>query len=77
MAEYYYYVIREDKHMLTFLSSFANTRLAVAVALGAIPVLSFIHGTVTGSFRKKANVPYPHCYATVEQCKSNVSSAYY
>jgi glutathione S-transferase len=44
----------------------------IAVALGVIPVLGFIHGTVVGSFRKAAGVPYPHSYATVEQTKSNV-----
>jgi len=48
-----------------------NYGLAVAVALGAIPFLSFMHGNITGGLRKKADVPYPHCYATVEQCKSN------
>jgi glutathione S-transferase len=45
----------------------------IAVALGAIPVLGFIHGGITTSLRKKAKVPYPHSYATVEQCKENVS----
>ncbi|KAL2808830.1 hypothetical protein BJX63DRAFT_407962 [Aspergillus granulosus] len=44
---------------------------AIAVSLGVIPVLGFIHGVVVGSFRKPAGVPYPHSYATVEQCKSN------
>lgn len=47
-------------------------RAVIAVALGAIPVLGFIHGGITGSFRKAAKVPYPHSYATVEQCKENV-----
>jgi hypothetical protein len=47
---------------------------AVAVALGVIPVLGFIHGSITTGLRKAAKVPYPHCYATVEQCKENVSS---
>ncbi|KAJ5310620.1 transporter [Penicillium atrosanguineum] len=46
----------------------------IAVALGAIPVLGFIHGMVTGSFRKQAKVPYPHSYATVEQCKENAKA---
>ncbi|KAJ0415588.1 hypothetical protein BJY00DRAFT_254261 [Aspergillus carlsbadensis] len=44
---------------------------AIAVALGVIPVLGFIHGTVVGNLRKAAGVPYPHSYATVEQTKSN------
>ncbi|KAJ5815187.1 hypothetical protein N7474_006964 [Penicillium riverlandense] len=51
-----------------------NYGAVIAVALGAIPVLSFIHGGITTSFRKKAKVPYPHCYATVEQCKENASA---
>ncbi|GFF32354.1 microsomal glutathione S-transferase 3 [Aspergillus udagawae] len=51
-----------------------NYGAVVAVALGAIPVLSFIHGNIVGSFRKDAKVPYPHTYATVEQCKSNAKA---
>lgn len=47
-------------------------RYSIAISLGVIPILSFLHGTVVGSFRKAAGVPYPHTYATVEQCKSNV-----
>lgn len=47
---------------------------AIAVALGAIPVLGFIHGFVTGRTRKAAKVPYPHSYASVEECKANVGS---
>lgn len=47
-------------------------RAVIAVALGAIPVLGFIHGGVTTGLRKEAKVPYPHSYATIEQCKSNV-----
>ncbi|PGH23662.1 hypothetical protein AJ80_02268 [Polytolypa hystricis UAMH7299] len=43
----------------------------LAIALGAIPLLSFIHGSVTAGQRKPAQVPYPHTYATVEQCKAN------
>ncbi|OJJ58848.1 hypothetical protein ASPSYDRAFT_89574 [Aspergillus sydowii CBS 593.65] len=49
----------------------ANYGYSIAVSLGAIPVLGFLHGVVVGSFRKAAGVPYPHTYATVEQCKSN------
>ncbi|KAJ5621272.1 hypothetical protein N7528_006055 [Penicillium herquei] len=48
-----------------------NYGAVIAVALGAIPVLGFIQGAITGSTRKAANVPYPHSYATVEQCKEN------
>jgi glutathione S-transferase len=44
----------------------------IGVALGAIPVLGFIHGCITGSLRKEAKVPYPHSYASMEQCKENV-----
>lgn len=44
----------------------------IAVALGAIPVLGFVHGFITTSLRKAAKVPYPHSYASIEQCKENV-----
>jgi glutathione S-transferase len=44
----------------------------IAVALGAIPVLGFVHGMITGKQRKLAKVPYPHSYASIEQCKENV-----
>ncbi|KAL2832870.1 hypothetical protein BDW59DRAFT_157016 [Aspergillus cavernicola] len=44
---------------------------SIVIALGVIPVLGFIHGTLVGNLRKAAAVPYPHHYATVEQCKSN------
>lgn len=44
----------------------------IGVALGAIPVLGFVHGNVTGHLRKKAKVPYPHSYASMELCKENV-----
>ncbi|WEW57871.1 glutathione transferase [Emydomyces testavorans] len=40
----------------------------VAVALGAIPFLAFVHGAITTQIRKAARIPYPHCYATQEQC---------
>ncbi|KAL4764948.1 MAPEG family protein [Aspergillus foveolatus] len=49
----------------------ANYGYAIAVSLGAIPVLGFIHGVLVGSFRKAAGVPYPHAYASIEQCKIN------
>lgn len=49
------------------------TSAVIGIALGAIPVLGFIHGSITTSLRRAAKVPYPHCYATVEQCKENVS----
>ncbi|OGM44942.1 diacylglycerol O-acyltransferase (DgaT) [Aspergillus bombycis] len=51
-----------------------NYGAVIGVALGAIPVLSFIHGTVVTSNRKEAKVPYPHTYATIEQCKSNAKA---
>lgn len=44
----------------------------IGVALGAIPVLGFVHGSITGNLRKKAKVPYPHSYAPMELCKENV-----
>ncbi|KAJ5888735.1 hypothetical protein N7495_008776 [Penicillium taxi] len=52
----------------------SNYGAVIAVALGFIPVLGFIHGNITGSLRKVANVPYPHTYATVQQCKENPSA---
>ncbi|GKZ63658.1 hypothetical protein AnigIFM60653_001820 [Aspergillus niger] len=48
-----------------------NYGFVIAVALGAIPVLSFIHGAIVSRLRQDAGCPYPHCYATVEQCKTN------
>ncbi|GAD99612.1 glutathione S-transferase [Paecilomyces variotii No. 5] len=48
-----------------------NYGAPIAVAVGAIPLLGFVHGVVTTSLRKAAKVPYPHSYATVEECKSN------
>ncbi|OKL60958.1 hypothetical protein UA08_03663 [Talaromyces atroroseus] len=48
-----------------------NYGAVIAIALGVIPVLSFVQGSVVGVLRKKAQVPYPHSYATVEQCKAN------
>ena len=44
----------------------------IGVALGAIPLLGFVHGNITGSLRKQAKVPYPHSYASMELCKENV-----
>lgn len=44
----------------------------IAVALGGIPLLSWIQGGVVTTLRKPANVRYPQHYATVEQCKENV-----
>ena len=46
----------------------------IGVALGAIPVLGFVHGMVTGSLRKQAKVPYPNSYASMELSKENVST---
>ncbi|PKY02777.1 glutathione S-transferase [Aspergillus campestris IBT 28561] len=51
-----------------------NYGAVIAVALGAIPVLGFIHGGVTTGLRKEAKVPYPHSYATIEQCKSSAKA---
>ncbi|OXV09549.1 hypothetical protein Egran_02693 [Elaphomyces granulatus] len=48
-----------------------NYGAVIALSLGAIPLFSWIHGALTSSLRTAAKVPYPHCYATVEQCKSN------
>ncbi|KAJ5287004.1 hypothetical protein N7478_002690 [Penicillium angulare] len=51
-----------------------NYGAVIGVALGAIPVLGFIHGFVTGGLRKEAKVPYPHSYASIEQCKENAKA---
>ncbi|KAJ5788194.1 hypothetical protein N7457_003184 [Penicillium paradoxum] len=48
-----------------------NYGAVIAVALGAIPVLAYIHGAITTSLRKEAKMPYPHSYASIEQCKEN------
>ncbi|KAJ5503006.1 hypothetical protein N7463_005880 [Penicillium fimorum] len=49
----------------------SNYGAVIGVALGVIPVLGFVHGSITGSFRKEAKVPYPHSYASMELCKEN------
>lgn len=48
-----------------------NYGAPVAVAIGAIPLLSWMQGNIVTVLRKDAKVPYPHHYATVEQCKEN------
>ncbi|KAL4864460.1 hypothetical protein BDV12DRAFT_11164 [Aspergillus spectabilis] len=48
-----------------------NYGYVIAVSLGLIPVLGFVHGTLVTAIRKPSGVPYPHTYATIEQCKSN------
>lgn len=59
-------------HTTTSNNLLTTHRPVIGVALGAIPFLGFIHGGITTKTRKAANIPYPHSYATVEQCKSNV-----
>ncbi|KAL1967868.1 hypothetical protein VTN77DRAFT_2557 [Rasamsonia byssochlamydoides] len=51
-----------------------NYGAPIAVALGAIPVLGFLHGSIVTSLRKEAKVPYPHSYASIEQCKENAKA---
>ena len=43
----------------------------VMIALGLIPILSWVQGSVVTSLRKPANVPYPNSYATAEQVKNS------
>ncbi|KAL1959177.1 hypothetical protein VTO42DRAFT_2682 [Malbranchea cinnamomea] len=43
----------------------------VAVAVGVIPLLGFVHGNIVNKTRRAANIPYPHTYATQEQCKAD------
>ncbi|CAG8061940.1 unnamed protein product [Penicillium nalgiovense] len=51
-----------------------NYGAVIGVALGAIPVLGFVHGIITGTLRKEAKVPYPHSYASMELCKENAKA---
>ncbi|KAF9893422.1 hypothetical protein FE257_010734 [Aspergillus nanangensis] len=51
-----------------------NYGAVIGVALGAIPVLGFIHGAIVSGLRKPSKVVYPHTYATVEECKSNAKA---
>lgn len=48
-----------------------NYGLVLGVSLGAIPLLSWIHGAIVTKLRRPAKVPYPHSYASIEQCKEN------
>ena len=43
----------------------------VLVALGAIPVLSFLQGIFVGKYRKAASIAYPNAYATAQQSKES------
>ncbi|KAJ5207277.1 Membrane-associated eicosanoid/glutathione metabolism (MAPEG) protein [Penicillium cf. griseofulvum] len=52
----------------------SNYGAVIGVALGAIPVLGFVHGAITGNTRKAAKVPYPHSYASMELCKENAKA---
>ncbi|KAK5100194.1 hypothetical protein LTR70_001817 [Exophiala xenobiotica] len=44
---------------------------SVLIALGVIPFLAFGQGSVVGTLRKAAKVPYPNAYATAEQAKNS------
>jgi len=48
-----------------------NYGIPLAISLGAIPLLGWIHGLIVTTMRRGAKVPYPHCYATLEQCATN------
>lgn len=41
------------------------------IALGAIPLLAQVHGGISTTLRKNAQIPYPNLMATPEQAKSN------
>ncbi|KZZ88712.1 glutathione S-transferase [Ascosphaera apis ARSEF 7405] len=43
----------------------------IAVALGLMPFLSFVHGAVVTGVRKNAKIEYPNTYATAQQCKES------
>ncbi|KAK2743063.1 hypothetical protein FQN57_005019 [Myotisia sp. PD_48] len=43
----------------------------LAIAAGAIPFASIVHGIFVGKMRKAAKIAYPTTYATVEQCKAD------
>ncbi|KAK4609200.1 Microsomal glutathione S-transferase 3 [Fulvia fulva] len=55
-------------HPLILPDTYGYTAL---LAVGVIPLMSFLQGTTVTTFRKAANVPYPNPYATAEQCKSS------
>ncbi|KIW95920.1 uncharacterized protein Z519_02986 [Cladophialophora bantiana CBS 173.52] len=48
-----------------------NYSYVVFVALGAVPLLSWIQGNVVTVLRKPAGVPYPNAYASHEKAKES------
>lgn len=48
-----------------------NYGYTALIALGVLPLMSFIQGSVVTSLRKPAKVPYPNHYATAEQVKAS------
>lgn len=41
------------------------------IALGVIPLMGFVQGSVVTTLRQRAKVPYPNAYATHEQVKNS------
>ncbi|EED21870.1 glutathione S-transferase, putative [Talaromyces stipitatus ATCC 10500] len=48
-----------------------NYGAVIAVALGGIPLLSWVQGNIVTSLRKPAKIRYPQYYATPAECKEN------
>ncbi|KAK9783988.1 putative Microsomal glutathione S-transferase 3 [Seiridium cardinale] len=48
----------------------------LVVGLGVIPFVGAMHGIVAENFRPAAGVPYPHFYASMEQCEQNVRTLF-
>lgn len=48
-----------------------NYGYTAIIALGILPVMSFVQGITVSTYRKAAKVPYPNAYATPEQCKTS------
>ncbi|PGH08917.1 glutathione S-transferase [Blastomyces parvus] len=43
----------------------------LALVVGAVPLLNFLHMYEVGKNRKKSGIKYPHAYATPEECKQS------
>lgn len=44
------------------------------IALGVLPLMSFVQGSIVTTLRKAAKVPYPNPYATAEQVKTSADA---
>ncbi|OAS99323.1 glutathione S-transferase [Blastomyces dermatitidis ER-3] len=57
--------------MVTTITLPDNYGNVLALAVGVIPLLNFVHIFVVGKNRQKSGIRYPHAYATPEECKQN------